>query len=171
MEKNLIRAILAHDDAWGIGKDGDLPWAKNSDDLQWFKACTHGQTVIMGRHTWESLPPSLKPLPNRLNVIVTTNKLSDESLGSVVVTMEQLISILPSGSNHELPPQDIWIIGGAQLINSMLFYIDELWLNRVGGFYDCDVHLPRAQIEKMFYPADIYDKDFGTITKWKKNNV
>ena len=59
----MIRAILAHDAYWGIGKDGDLPWPKNPDDLKWFKECTEGGVVVMGKTTWDSLPN--KPLPKR----------------------------------------------------------------------------------------------------------
>ena len=73
MEKNMIRAILAHDSQWGIGKNGDLPWPKNSEDLKWFKECTTGCTVMMGRGTWESL--KFKPLPNRTNAIVTSQNI------------------------------------------------------------------------------------------------
>jgi dihydrofolate reductase len=42
----MIKAILACDEEWGIGKDGDLPWPKNSDDLRWFKECTKDQAIV-----------------------------------------------------------------------------------------------------------------------------
>ena len=49
-----MKAILAADTDWGIGKDGTMPWPHNSDDLAWFKECTIDSTVIMGRKTWDS---------------------------------------------------------------------------------------------------------------------
>ena len=65
----MIRAILAADKDWGIGKDGTMPWPHNTDDLKWFRDCTLDSTVIMGRKTWDSLP--IQPLPNRKNAVVT----------------------------------------------------------------------------------------------------
>jgi dihydrofolate reductase len=44
----IIKAILACDEQWGIGKDGDLPWPRNPADLKWFKESTLNDTVVMG---------------------------------------------------------------------------------------------------------------------------
>ena len=63
----MIKAILACDEDWGIGKDGELPWPHNSADLKWFKENTTGGVVVMGKSTWDSLP--FKPLPKRENII------------------------------------------------------------------------------------------------------
>jgi len=165
MEKNLIRAILAHDANWGIGKNGDLPWPKNNEDLKWFKETTSGDVVIMGRNTWDSLP--FKPLPNRTNVIVTTQDIKG-ALGNIVVDMRSLLKILPQ---IKFANKDIWVIGGAQLVEGMMPYIDELWLNNVQGDYNCDTFLPKEQITEQFSAASWEVKSFGTITKWIKNDV
>ena len=69
----MIKAILACDENWGIGKDGGMPWPHNSADLKWFKEKTIGSVVVMGKSTWDSLP--FKPLKNRQNLIVTSSKL------------------------------------------------------------------------------------------------
>ena len=167
MEKNLIRAILAHDSRWGIGKDGDLPWPKNSEDMKWFKECTNESVVVMGRNTWDSLPYSFCPLPNRYNVIVSN------TLGTLDHLMVEVVKpdIYKSRLNILSSTQDVWIIGGAQLINSSLDIIDELWLNNVQGDYDCDTFLPKEQIMKQFSATSWEVKSFGTITKWIKNDV
>lgn len=157
----MIRAILAHDTHWGIGKNGGLPWPKNSEDLQWFKECTTGSTIMMGRNTWESLP--YKPLPNRINAIVTSQNLKG-SLGCIVTDMDGMISILPALQEQ----RDIWVIGGAQLLERMLPHIDEMLLNNVGGHYNCDTFLPFEKIIKMFDRGDATVKSFGVITKWHK---
>jgi dihydrofolate reductase len=159
----LIRAILAHDAYWGIGKDGDLPWPKNSDDLAWFKESTQGGVVVMGRKTWESLPK--KPLPGRINAIVTTQPIKN-GLGNIVVDIENLFKILPQ-MNHD---KNIWIIGGAQLVESCLPIIDELWLNDVGNDYNCDVFLPKREIIQQFEQGSVEIKSFGVITKWTRKN-
>lgn len=157
MEKNLIRAILAHDAYWGIGKNGDLPWPKNSEDLKWFKECTDGGVVVMGGSTWRSLPR--KPLPNRENVVITRR---DDIEADVVVDMRSALKILPQMNFSK----DVWIIGGANILTQLLSYCDELWLNNVGGDYECDVFLPKQKITELFQPGDTETKSFGIITKW-----
>ena len=66
-----IVLVLAVADNGVIGKDGGIPW-HISDDMKRFKALTLGHTVVMGRKTWDSLPK--KPLPGRVNVVVTHQK-------------------------------------------------------------------------------------------------
>ena len=163
----MIRAILAHDSQWGIGKDGDLPWPKNNEDMKWFKECTSESVVVMGRNTWDSLPYSFRPLPNRYNVIVSNTL---ETLDHFMVEVVKP-DIYKSKLNALASTQDVWIIGGAQLINSSLDIIDELWLNNVEGNYDCDTFLPKEQIMELFSATSSEVKNFGTITKWIKNNV
>jgi dihydrofolate reductase len=53
-----------------IGKDNQLLW-NIPEDMAHFKALTAGHTVIMGRKTWESLPPRFRPLPGRRNIVIT----------------------------------------------------------------------------------------------------
>jgi dihydrofolate reductase len=158
----IIRAILAHDEQWGIGKDGGLPWPSNSDDLQWFKDNTLNTTVIMGRNTWDSLP--LKPLRNRNNIVVSS---------TMEAGVQQVEVVHPD--NYKARVADIqdlervWIIGGAQLIIDSLDIIDELWLNNVGNDYSCDVFLPKEEITSGYTARDVTEKSFGTITRWIRN--
>lgn len=157
----MIRAILAHDAYWGIGKDGDLPWPKNQDDLKWFKECTENSMVVMGRKTWESLPR--KPLPNRRNVVVSRNLEDTNIVGApTVVHPDDLKMFLAIQS------MPVWIIGGSQLLESCLPYIDELWFNDVGCDYHCDTFLPKREITKQFEPGSVEIKSFGIITKWTR---
>lgn len=154
----MIKAILAHDAYWGIGKNGDLPWPKNSDDLKWFKECTNGGVVVMGRKTWDSLPK--KPLPGRENIVISsTVKDAPMSISGDVDSAFNYIKEM-------FDDLDIWIIGGAQLLETSLLFIDELWLNNVGGVYDCDIFLPKQKITELFYPDTTETKSFGIITKW-----
>lgn len=159
----MIRAILAHDSQHGIGKDGDLPWPKNSEDLKWFKECTSGEIVVMGRNTWESLP--FKPLPNRHNIVVSNTMNSERC---EVVKSDIYKSRLKFLSNKE----QVWIIGGAQLVESSLDIIDELWLNDVDGDYECDTFLPYRKIQSLFQLNEVEIKSFGTIKKfYKRKNI
>lgn len=164
----MIKAILACDDDWGIGKEGDLPWPHNPADLKWFKQCTNAQAVVMGRKTWESLP--LKPLPNRLNFVITSTSMENYnprphgSYGGK--NASRIVKDVIEARYGEI--DDVWIIGGAQLVESCLTVIDEIWLSRIRGTYDCDTYLPRDLIELTFelyssqWEGDVY------IDKWRK---
>ena len=81
-----------------IGKDNTIPW-HYSADLKRFKRLTTGNTIIMGRKTWESLPK--KPLPNRRNIVITRSSIENiecfKSIDDALQTCEG----------------DIWFIGGA----------------------------------------------------------
>jgi dihydrofolate reductase len=156
----MIRAILACDQEWGIGKNGALPWPHNSADLRWFKDHTKNSTVIMGRKTWESLP--IKPLPNRENIVVTSGLIKGPD---VVVDMRSFYKILPQIKFQK----DVWIIGGAQLVEHCLDVIDEFYLSRIQGIYNCDTFLPADLIMDNFnlYDAEETDSDLY-IEKWAR---
>lgn len=137
----MIRAILACDDDWGIGKDGDLPWPHNPADLRWFKENTTGGVVAMGKATWDSLPT--KPLPNRNNVVITSSE-KDKDGPYHFLTFNKAKSYLVSMSQI----QNVWVIGGAKLVEGLLPIIDEIWLSRIQGSYNCDTFLPATLIEE-----------------------
>ena len=154
----MIKGILAHDSYWGIGKDGDLPWPKNSDDLKWFKECTNGCAVVMGRNTWSSLP--VKPLPGRQNIVVSTTEVEGATHTFGEGFKGRIVDL-----NFEFP---VWIIGGGQLIEHCLDIIDELWLSRIEGEYDCDVKLPGTKILEQFYLDDVSPQTDIYVEKWIK---
>jgi dihydrofolate reductase len=156
----VIRAILACDEDWGIGKEGDLPWPHNPADLKWFKECTTGGVVAMGKATWDSLPT--KPLPNRNNVIVTSSEM-DKSGPYHFLTFDQAPSHLKSMAKL----QDVWVIGGAQLVNGLLSHIDEIWLSRIKGTYNCDVFLPRELIETTYSLYSSQREGDVYVDKWR----
>lgn len=152
-----IHAILACDDNWGIGINGELPWPKNSADLKWFKNTTLGSAVIMGRGTWNGGMP--KPLPNRRNIVITNNPISEVEC----YTLNQFISM------HNLIQQNKWIIGGAALVESTLDIIDEIWLSRIKGVYECDTFLPKNKILIKF---ELYERYFdGELTTEKYRRI
>lgn len=159
----MIRAILACDDDWGIGKDGDLPWPHNPADLKWFKESTLGGVVVMGKATWDSLPDSSKPLPKRNNIIVTSKE--QRELGPYhFMTFETALGTLPQMNKL----QHIWIIGGSQLVTGLLDIIDEIWLSRIRGTYNCDTFLPRDLIETTFELFSSEQDGEVYVDKWRR---
>jgi len=161
----LIRAILACDDNWGIGKDGGLPWPHNPADLKWFKECTVGAVVVMGKSTWDSLPVKSRPLPNRNNVVITSSVM-DKNGPYHYLTFDAATSGLIAMSKL----QHVWVIGGAQLVNGLLPIINEIWLSRIDGTFDCDVALPAELIkEKFLLDATTPGTDIN-IEKWIRDS-
>lgn len=131
-----MKLIVACDPKGGIGYNGKLPWSKIEGDLPRFKELTSGKTIVMGRHTWDSLPK--KPLPNRINVVVTS--LSLTSLPENTRTVKSLLEV----------EQNAWIIGGAKLINSCWEFIDEIYLSKTFSEYTCDTFIDLVKLEKEF---------------------
>ena len=101
---NLIYARAANG---VIGKDGVMPWHL-PEDLAHFKKLTHGSPVIMGRKTWDSLPPRFRPLPGRSNSVIT-RQADWQAEGA------QRADSLQHALRLGAPAPELWIIGGAQI--------------------------------------------------------
>ncbi|MBV7394631.1 dihydrofolate reductase [Mameliella sediminis] len=116
----MITLIAAHDRNRAIGKDGDIPWHL-PEDLAMFKRETLGGAIIMGRKTWESLP--FKPLPKRLNIVVSRDKgLHEHVVGSV----EEAIALAQSQGYFR-----IYGIGGQAIYEAMLPLAHRLLITHV----------------------------------------
>ena len=142
----MIKAILACDDKGGVSKNGTLPWPNNSTDLKWFKEHTAGHVVVMGSTTWDD-PHMPRPLPNRQNVLVTSRPFENPGadyyiLGDLTKSVKNI--------EEKFPGLITWIIGGPNIIEQTLGIIDEFYLSRIPGDYDCDTHLPMKKIESLF---------------------
>jgi dihydrofolate reductase len=129
-----MKAILACDPSGGIGYKNKLPWTQLQGDLPRFKSLTDGQVIIMGRNTWLSLPK--KPLPNRLNIVVSSNKLD--------------LAITTNNIEHFVHFKHAWLIGGASLITSCWHLIDEIHLSRTIAQYTCDTFIDLIKLENEF---------------------
>lgn len=125
----MISIIAALDEKRGIGKMGKLPWHL-SEDLKRFKEITSGHTVIMGRKTFESIG---KALPNRENIVVTSNP---EFLAEGVLIVHTLQDAFEKAKG------DVFIIGGGQVFYETLQRADKLYLTLVEGDFSCDAFFP-----------------------------
>lgn len=145
-----MKAILACEKNGGIGLEGSMPWPKQDKDLARFKELTTGKTVIMGRGTWESkgMP---KPLPNRFNIIVSSNKSPVFDTSKGYDNVGQIWDFKDWYLNELAGDDDAWCIGGAGLVNSIWDYIDEIHLSHLHGEYECDTHIDLERIKQDFY--------------------
>jgi dihydrofolate reductase len=129
-----MKLIIACDPKGGIGYQGKLPWSKIEGDLPRFKELTTDKIVLMGRNTFDSLPN--KNLPNRTMWIMTTRPIDG------IVT--------PDNSSILKEEREVWLIGGAKMIDSFWQYLDEIHLSRTITEYTCDTFIDLVQLENDF---------------------
>lgn len=107
-----------------IGRDGGMPWHLSSD-LRRFKATTMGKAIVMGRKTWESLPK--KPLPGRLNVVVTRHA-GYAAVGALVCnSLEDALD----AAHRRGEGDEICVIGGGEIYRAALPLADILHVTEV----------------------------------------
>ena len=136
-EQPQLKAIAAMARNRVIGREGAIPW-RISDELRWFKRATTGQTVLMGRKTYQSLG---RPLPNRRNLVITRGP---EIEG---VTVIRDIEAFDPAAYAE-PGTDVFVIGGAQIYAQLLPRCAELLLTVVPLEVEGDAFFPA--FEPMF---------------------
>jgi dihydrofolate reductase len=128
-----VRLIWAQAANGVVGYDNALPW-RIPEDLARFRALTTGGTVVMGRRTWESLPPRFRPLPERRNVVVTRDPSYDAPGADVVGSLDAALALA----------QNIWVGGGAEIYAAAMPVADGLFITDVAGDYAGDVFAPRV---------------------------
>ena len=121
----MISAIVAVDENWGIGFNGEL-LEKIPEDLKRFKKLTKGNVVVMGRKTWDSLPT--KPLPDRLNIIISRQPQFVDFL-TVSIGIEEAKVRAKAASKD---PEDEWfVIGGGQIYKELLPLCDRVYVTKI----------------------------------------
>jgi dihydrofolate reductase len=140
MSEPIIAMIVAMAENRVIGRDGGLPW-RIPEDMKWFKARTIGRPIIMGRKTWESFPK--RPLPDRTNIVVTRQADYRADGGVVVSSLQAALEVA-----HGETPEEIMIIGGAELYAQAIGVTRRIYLTAVHAMIDGDALFPeldRAQ--------------------------
>jgi len=143
-----------------IGKDNDMPWSLPAD-LKYFKEKTQNKIVIMGRRTWESIGE--RPLPNRMNVIITSipEKVNTkfQNVGSVLTLMDALAEVARA-EKESGKEQEVFIIGGGQLYKEAIKIADKLYITEIQAEIDGDIKFPKID-KNIFKETDSlsYKKD------------
>lgn len=144
--------VVAMDEHRGIGAGGQLPWHL-PEDLKEFKRITSSvqaegnkNAVVMGRKTWESIPEKFRPLPNRLNVVLTRQK--NINFPSDVCSSNDLMGALNSFDKKAV--ESVFVIGGADLFQQSIVLSDcrKLYVTHILKAFPCDVFFP--SFEKDF---------------------
>ncbi|MCI1220202.1 MAG: dihydrofolate reductase [Bifidobacterium sp.] len=126
-----------------IGFKGAMPWHL-AEDMRRFKELTVSHPVIMGRKTWESLDPRFRPLPNRDNFVVTTDRSYSAPGATVVPDLESAIDLACQEAipDDGLDRSEIWVIGGAQLYQAMLPFANKAYITQIDARVDADAYAP-----------------------------
>ena len=117
-----MKAIVAVDEKWGIGKDNDLLFSIPAD-MKFFRQTTLNKVVVMGSNTLRSFPNG-NPLKNRTNIVLSS-KIEREDC-TVVKDLPSLLETI-----KQFPEQDVYVIGGAMLYKTLLPYCSEVLVTKV----------------------------------------
>jgi len=128
----VIAIVVAHSENGVIGRDGELPWRLPSD-LKRFRELTVGSAVVMGRKTYESLPPRFRPLPERRNIVLSTDPVYAADGAEV---FGDLASALDASGER------CFVIGGGETYRQALPHASRVYATRVEGACDGDAFFP-----------------------------
>ena len=146
----MLTLIVAMTPERVIGKDNDIPW-HISEDLKLFRRMTVGNSVIMGRKTYDSLPMD-GGLPNRKNYVITRSEYPHKfEIPNNVCYSHDLVSLLKAFKGVS---DEVFVIGGATIYEQALPYVDKLSISFVNGEYTGDTFFP----EFDFNDWDVIDK-------------
>lgn len=162
----MISAIVAVDNNWGIGYEGNL-LVSIPDDLKHFKEITEGNMVIMGRRTWDSLPR--KPLPKRINIVITRNTSAESSTQVTYTNMEAIKLWLSTAEDN------IFIIGGETIYKELLSFCDRVYVTKIHKSFDnVDTYFPNLDIDQNWAPAccsAVYEHDGLPYQFWEYDRI
>jgi dihydrofolate reductase len=139
-----VSLIVAMDAQRGIGKNNDLMWHLPKD-MQFFKDTTQGQIVVMGRKNYDSIPEKYRPLPNRLNVILTRNKEFKAPNCLVFHSLTSCFAYFKEETNRT-----VFIIGGGEIYRMALdsAELNEMYITHVHQTYDAETYFPAFNDEE-----------------------
>lgn len=130
-----MKAIVAVDKNWAIGKGNDL-LVRIPMDQKFFRQETSGHVVVMGRKTLESFPGGL-PLKNRTNIVLTRKENYDGHGAIVVHTEEALLEEL-----KKYEDDDIYVVGGGQIYEMLIPYCNLIHVTKIDFSYEADTYFP-----------------------------
>ena len=139
-----------------IGKDGGIPWYLPKD-FEWFKRTTFKKPCIMGRRTWESLPDNVRPLPERMNIVVSTNldyldQITDHNIESPVIGCDSLQRAITcaevEGKSWNPDNKEIIILGGGIIYKEALDIdiVDRIYMTQIQQPIEGDTFFPQINL-------------------------
>lgn len=162
----MIISILASTNTGGIGNRGTLPWPHNKEDLSWFAKHTTNNIVIMGRKTWDD-PKMPKPLPNRINYVVSSRHVEKEYQHLIRWIPGELESSILQ-IQKENPDKDVYVIGGKQIYEETANIVDRVILTRIKGNYWADTRINLERYLAAFRIKSVKPSPTCTYEIWDR---
>lgn len=163
----MISAIVAVDNNWGIGYNGEL-LEHIPDDLKHFKELTTGHVVVMGRKTWDSLPN--KPLKDRLNLIITSGERQYGEMTCFIHLAEAMARLAHIDNDEEW-----FIIGGGSIYEQLLPLCNRVYVTKIYKNHDnVDTYFPNLDKMNNWTPAccsSVYDYDDLLYQFWEYDRI
>lgn len=125
----MIALVVAHSANRVIGRDGGLPW-RLPTDMRRFRELTTGHAVVMGRRTYESLPDAFRPLPDRRNVVLTSDAAYAAAGAEVVTDLDAALA------------DDCFVIGGGEIYAQALPHAQRVYATEIEAEIDGDTYFP-----------------------------
>lgn len=140
----MISAIVAVNNDWGIGYNGDL-LEHIPEDLKYFKTLTTGHIIVMGSKTWDSLPK--KPLPDRLNIVITHNERHFDEMTAFIDLNEAMIRL-------KTADDECFIIGGGSIYKQLLPLCDRVYVTKIYKSHEqVDTYFPNLDESDEWAPG------------------
>ena len=153
-----VELVVATDENGLIGADNKLPW-HCPRDLARFREITSGHTVLMGRKTWESLPSKFRPLPNRKNVVITTNPNYAAQGAHIITSLDELIDL----------DEPIMVIGGETIYRLLYDCASVIHLTLIHGTYEGDAYFNIPKDDWLLEVVETHDEcTFYRLTRNQK---
>ena len=178
-----MEAILATDMSCGLSKDDLIPW-KSKKDMQFFYQKTKNNIVIMGRSTYFSLPKNIRPLKNRLNIVLTKDPykyMNDyKNIPGLVFTDDDNIHLYIQKYREKLYELynkcgvslsrnfKIIFIGGKQIYEKYIPLCEIVWHTTIKADWSCDLFF-NYDYQNQFKDELVVEDDELKIVEWKKN--
>jgi dihydrofolate reductase len=136
--------IVAAASNGAIGGDNKMLWHMPTD-MKYFKNMTTNHTVIMGRKSYDALG---KPLPNRVNIVISKNENYELNGCYTVTSLEQAFNLAQElyANNDETTEQQIFVIGGAQIYKLAMPIVDKLYVTEIKGVFDGDAFFDKVDL-------------------------
>lgn len=142
-----MNAIVVVDNNWGIGKDNDL-LTHLPGDLKYFKQMTSGNVIVYGRKTLESFPGG-NPLPNRTNIVLTSNPNFKNDKCIVCCGVENLLDEL-----KKYDSDTIFVAGGESVYELLLDRCTTVYVTKMYKTFEADKHFPNLDERVEFTEVD-----------------
>lgn len=164
-----MKAIVAVDSNWGIGRDNNL-LISIPEDMKFFREKTMGKTLILGRKNLESFP-NKKPLKNRRHIVLTRNKDYEADGVEIVYSIDEALEKV-----KDIDSDDIYVVGGQSVYENFLNYCDIIYVTKIKKDLNAEKFFPN--LDKLENWEKIYESEKNEhkgleyiFTTYKNNNL